>query len=470
MTTSMIPGPKGKPYFGIATDIIDDFLGTLNELATTYGDIVQFKIFGRTFYLIRNPDDVREVLVTKAKQFPKGGRDIGIMRKMIGNGLVTNVDQSSHKRQRKFAQPAFHHKRIANYAETMGQYSAEMVDTWQDGMKLDASDAMYELTMYIVSKTLFDADKAEMAAGADKIAKAIHNLQTIANTDFDLPFLIPTWLPTKRSRLYNESKHTLDSTIEAIITKRRASAVDGVVEDKGDLLSMLMMAQDEDGNHMEDQQLRDEVITLFVAGHETTSNALTWTWYLLSQHPEVVAKLEAELDTVLQGRPPTLADLPQLTYTKQIINESMRLYPPAHGLNSRQATKGAKIGNTVLPKDGNIFIFPHVLHRNPKYFDRPEQFDPERWTPEFEAQLPKYAYIPFGGGPRVCIGNAFAMMEAQLVIATIAQRFRLHLEPNQTVEPNPLITLSVKNGLKMSAHERRTIKSDAIVESELPVG
>jgi cytochrome P450 len=244
--------------------------------------------------------------------------------------------------------------------------------------------------------------------------------------------------------------------MEKIIAGRRQTAVNGQVADTGDLLSMLMLSVDEDGEFMDDTQLRDEVATLFAAGHETTSNVLSWTWYLLAQHPELEARLHEELDTVLAGRQPTLADLPSLPYSLQIIKESMRLYPPAWVLNGRLTLEDAEIGGYTIPKGSTVFISPYVMHHLPQYFDEPETFKPERFTPEFEKSLPKYAYMPFGGGARVCIGNSFAMMEAHLILVAIAQRFRLELATAESVRYKAKITLTPADGIKMRLVERET--------------
>jgi cytochrome P450 len=260
--------------------------------------------------------------------------------------------------------------------------------------------------------------------------------------------------PTKNNRLRKKAKAVFYDTIDQLIAERRETAVNGQIEDTGDLLSMLLLTQDETGRAMDDNQVRDEMVTFFAAGHETTSNALTWTWYLLSQHPEVEALLHEEVDRVLEGRLPALHDLAQLPYTEMVLKEAMRLYPPAWTLSARQATEDTTIGDYPVPKNTLVFVAPYAVHRRPEYFPEPERFDPQRFTPENEKKLPRYAYIPFGAGPRVCVGNFFAMMEAQLIIATIAQRFRLQLEPGQEIALNPLITLSPKYGLKMRLVER----------------
>jgi len=313
---------------------------------------------------------------------------------------------------------------------------------------------MMSLTMFVVAKTLFNADMDEMAGQAKTIGHAIEELQAISNSEYKAIFNWPEWIPTPKNRRRKKSRNVIYSTIDNLIAERRATAVNGRVADTGDLLSMLLLAQDEDGRTMNDNQVRDELVTLFAAGHETTSNALAWTWYLLSQHPDVEAKLHREVDTVLDGRLPTLQDLPNLPYTEMVLKESMRLYPPAWTLSARQAVEDTTVGDYLIPKDRLIFVAPYAVHRRPQFFPEPERFDPERFTPENEKKLPRYAYVPFGAGPRVCIGNSFAMMEAHLILVTIAQRFRLELDPDQEIELNPLITLSPKYGLKMRVIKR----------------
>lgn len=452
-----IPGPRALPLVGSLGPLSGDALVTLPALTAEYGPIVRFGILGRQFVLLADPELIREVLVEKADLFPKAQRDVEILGRFLGKGLVTN-NGASHRRQRKLAQPAFHHRRIQAYAETMVDYAAAQVDGWHDGAVYDIGEEMRRLTMYIVAKTLFDVDHDEIEAFAAGVGMSIHNLQQISDERFDELFSLPDWVPTARNRLDRRSRETLNAAVDQIIALRRAQAVDGEVPDRGDLLSMLMLARDEDGRPMDDQQLRDEVVTLFVAGHETTSNALTWTWLLLAQRPEVAAQLRAELDAALgveNGRRlPTLADLPQLPYTLQVIKESMRLYPPVWVLNTRTASEDTTIGEYVIPKGTNVFISQYVMHRRARFFPDPEHFDPRRWTPEFEASLPKFAYMPFGGGPRVCIGNSFAMMEAQLLLAAIAQRWDLALLPGQSPAPAALITLGPKTPIQMRAHQR----------------
>ena len=453
MNPKPIPGPGRSFPFGSAMDFIKDPPRFLNSLADEYGDIVRFYFFGRSLYMVNSPDYIREVLVTKADAFPKAERDISILRKLVGNGLLTSQGDF-HKQQRKLAQPAFHKQRIQNYAETMVSYTDRLIDGWHDGEAREISEEMMSLTMFIVAKTLFDADMDTMAGLPETIGRAIEVGQAVSNAEYKSPFIWPEWVPTRNNRLRKKGRAVLYGTIDNLITERRATAVNGRVAGTGDLLSMLLLAQDEDGRTMPDNQVRDEMVTLFAAGHETTSNALSWTWYLLSQHPQVEARLHREVDEVLNGRLPTLADLPQLPYAEMVLKEAMRLYPPAWTLNTRQAAADTTVGDYLIPKDRLIFVAPYTMHRRPEFFPEPERFDPERFNPENEKKLPRYAYVPFGAGPRVCIGNSFAMMEAHLILATIAQRFRLELDPEQKVELNPLITLSPKFGLKMRVVKR----------------
>lgn len=457
MTIKRPPGPPGNFLLGALRDFGADQPNYLLQLAKTYGDITHFRLAQFHVYLLANSDYIREVLVTQADTFEKAPLDKKILSKFLGNGLLTS-EGSFHARQRRLAQPAFHTKRIRTYANVMVDYTEHLLEAWQPGQTYDVAEEMMRLTMYIVSKTLFDADAVtETGDTAVIVGQAIHDLQTASNNDYRRGFPLPDWLPTGDNRKRNRAVGLYSHTIDQIISERRSTAVDGPIQDTGDLLSMLMLAQDEDGSYMNDRQLRDEVATLFAAGHETTSNALSWTWYLLAQHPEAEAKLHTELDTVLDGRTPTLDDLPSLPYALQVVKEAMRLYPPAWILNGRVAVADTHIGGYPIPKGSTIFIAPYVMHRLPQHFPDPERFLPERWTPEMEKALPKYAYMPFGGGPRVCIGNAFAMMEAHLILATIAQRYRLQLVPGTAVTPRSQITMSPEGGLPMVVKARNVM-------------
>jgi cytochrome P450 len=460
MNTKIIPGPAGTPFLGSMRPFQANAPHFLTTLAHKYGPISKFKLFNLSVHLLSDPDYIRDVLVTNHKLFPKSELGLEIMRRFLGIGLLTSEGEY-HRQQRKLAQPAFHMRRIAGYADIMTDYTRRHLATWQDGDVRDVSEEMMALTMYIVSKTLFDADMDDMQGAAESIGKAIHILQQVTNDEFKLPVLLPTWLPTPNNRRRKEQRAVLYGTLEQIIDERRSPA-NGHLRDTGDLLSMLLLAEDDEGQPLSKQQVRDEVVTLFAAGHETTSNTLTWAWYLLSQHPAVEARLHEEVDQVLgagaDGRLPTLDDLPHLPYTEMVIKETLRLYPPAWVLASRQAVADTEIDGYPLPKDSLVFISPYALHRLPQYYPDPERFDPERFSPEREKELPRYAYIPFGGGPHVCIGNSFAMMEAQLLLATIAQRYRLTLL-QETIEMEPLVTLGIKDGLRMMLTERTAVST-----------
>ena len=362
---------KGYPWVGLAPQLVQSPAKLFIKLGEAHPEMIQFKVFGQMAYMVNSPELVREVLVTKGKKFRKADFEMELMGTFMGNGLVTNNNPTHHKRQRKLAQPAFHHRRIATYAEVMVDYTMQMLDGWEVGEVRDLSHEMRDLTMYIVAKTLFDADRNDMSSDASKLGRAIETFQAYTDDNFGLPIRIPMWIPTRANRRFKVDKQFVDQTLLKMINARRASG-----EDKGDLLSMLLMAQDEDGGGMDDRQLLDEVITLFAAGHETTSNALTWTWYQLSQHPDVYKRMHAEIDTVLQERTPTLHDLPSLPYTLMVLKESMRLLPSVYSLNGRMANEAVQIGDYQIPKGGYIGIAPIGLHRSSHLWDEPERFDP----------------------------------------------------------------------------------------------
>lgn len=464
------PHHRGTAFAGSVFEFSKEGPEFLTRMAAEYGEIVRFDVFHFPIYLVSSPELIREVLVTKAKLFPKSDRDIAILAPFLGEGLVT-INGQQHKRQRKLAQPAFHTRRINNYAEIMSSYAERIMRDWQPGQQIDMSDEMMELTMFIVCKTLFDADWESMEDVAKRVGLAMEELQEVSDYNFSLPVQLPLWIPTKINRQAKAARAVLDETINRIVQERRAAELNNGPQDTGDLLSMFLMAEYDDKSMMDDNEVRDQLVTLFAAGHETTSNALTWTWYLLSQHPEIEAKLQHELDSVLAGQRPTLADLPNLPYTEMVLKESMRMYPPVWTLNARQASEDITIGEYSIPKGAHVMVSPYVMHRHPDYFSDPMAFDPERFRPENEAQLPKYVYMPFGGGPRVCIGNSFAMMEAQLILATMAQRYSFELDPSQQIELNAQITMSSLHGMKMTIRERMPIveSKQAVVESELPV-
>ena len=451
MTNNLPPGPPpARNIFQVMRlmgQLNQDSLGTFAEWSRAYGDIFAIKIMNMQQWVVTHPEHIHQILVTDADKFIKdaGYKDErrGLAR-FLGNGLL-NSDGEFWKRQRRLVAPALHTRRIEAYAETMVDYTVKMLDTWQDATQVDISHEMSGLTMQIVAKTLFNADVSE---DIDTVYKTMAVIQK-ASGDMTV---LPEWVPTPIKFKSRQAVSDLDRIVYGLIRERRASG-----DDKGDLLSMLLLAQDDEGNGMSDKQARDEAVTLFLAGHETTANSLNWTWYQLAQHPEVEAKLHAELDSVLGGRPPTLDDLKHLPYTEMVMKESMRLYPPAWSF-SREAVVDVPLGDYVIPKGTVVAIINYLTHRDPRWWDQPEAFLPERFSPEHEKDVRKYAYVPFGGGPRICIGNSFAMMEARLLLATIASRYRLTLQPGQKVETQPLITLNPKNGLPMTLYAREPVR------------
>jgi cytochrome P450 len=439
------PGPKGQLLGGNFRPFRRDALSYLQKAALTHGDIVYFRFGPQHVYFLNHPDLIKDVLVTHHQSFMKG-RALQRSKRLLGEGLLTS-EGDFHRRQRRLAQPAFHRGRIASYASVMTEMAARTAARWHDGETLDISQEMMRLTLAIVGKTLFDAD---VEREADEIGAALTAVMEL----FDM-LLMPfsellEKLPLPHVRRFRRAKERLDTTIYRIIEERRQSK-----EDRGDLLSMLLSARDEegDGGGMSNLQVRDEVMTLFLAGHETTANALTWTWYLLSEHAEVEAKLHAELNTVLEGRAPAMDDVPRLRYTEMVLAEAMRLYPPAWAIG-RLALKDYEVGGYTLPAKSLVLLSQYVTQRDARFFPAPARFDPERWTPEAKEARPQFSYFPFGGGPRRCIGEGFAWMEGILLIATLAQHWRMRLVPNHRVETNAVITLRPKYGMRMTVEKK----------------
>ncbi len=433
------PGPDAagrKKFSGQLGLVRRDPLGFFTHCARTYGDITGMRYFNFRVFFINNPDYIEDVLVNNARKFHKG-RVLQANKGLFGEGLLTS-EGSFWLRQRRLAQPAFHRARIATYAETMVRYTERLLETWRDGEERDIHEEMMRVTLRIVGKTLFDAD---VAKDAQEVGQSLELLLELS-ADFGKAILIPAWLPTPHNIRKARAIKKLDKIIYRIIEERRKSE-----RDTGDLLSMLLAARDEDGSRMTDKQLRDESITLFLAGHETTANALSWTWWLLAQNPEVEKKLHAELDSILAGQAPTLDDVAKLKYTEQVLTESLRLYPPAWG-TARVAIEDHEIGGYKVPKGTGISFTQWTMHRDPRWFADPEKFQPERWEDGLAKRLPRFAYFPFGGGPRQCIGNTFALMEATLVLATIAQKFRFRLVEGHPVVPLPSITLRPRHGIR----------------------
>ncbi len=419
-----------------------EFLQTLAKL----GDVAFFKMGGQPAYLVNHPDLARDLLVVNAHKFMKG-RALQRAKTLLGEGLLTSEGES-HLRQRRMIQPAFHREKIKSYAEAMTDFAAQMANDWKDGEVRDVDREMMHLTLQIVGKTLFSANVED---DASKVGEALTTLIKMFSYLL-LPFSeILEKLPIPHARRFSRAKETLDAVIYEIINERRKLG-----EDKGDLLSMLLLAQDEDdGGGMTDRQVRDECLTLFLAGHETTANALAWTFYCLSQNPETEAKLHEELDRVLQNRRvPTVEDLPNLKYTESVLAESMRLFPPAWVLG-RLAIEEHEFNSYKIPKGALVLASMYVLQRDARFWTDAEIFKPERWeTQSVKEAGQKFIYFPFGAGVRRCVGEQFAWMEGILLLATLARKWKLSLMPEQKIGLQPMMTLRPKYGMKMRIEKR----------------
>jgi cytochrome P450 len=437
------PGPKGHLLVGVLPEFRKDPAGFLEKMARQYGDVVYIPLGRQHIYYVGHPDAIRDILITHQNKFKKS-RMLERARVLLGDGLLTSEGQH-HRRQRRLVQPAFHRDRLAGYGAVMVERAAMLRDQWQPGQSFDAMQEMLRLTLAIVSKTLFSAD---VDSEADQIGLALTQVFGLFEVVL-MPFSeLLEKLPLPAVRRFKRARKRLDETIYRLIAEHRASG-----GDSGDLLSMLLLARDEEGSGgMTDTQVRDEALTLFLAGHETTADALTWAWYLLSQNPQAEAALHAELDRVLAGRLPSFEDLPQLRYTEGVFAETLRLYPPAWGIG-RRALEDYPVGDFVVPARSVVLTSPYAVHRDPRWFPEPLVFRPERWLADDPAR-PKFAYFPFGGGARVCIGERFAWMEGTLLLAVIGQRWRFRLEPGQRVETQARITLRPKHGMRMTAEPR----------------
>ena len=439
------PGPQPSFLNTIIYRPGRDPLVFFSNLARQYGDLAYLRMAGEHLFVASNPAVIRDVLVTHNQNFHKS-RGLERIKILLGEGLLTSED-AFHLRQRRLMQPAFHRGRIAAYASTMVAYADRVRRGWTPGTTLDIAREMSRLTLLIVGKTLFDAD---VESQARDVGEAMSGLMDSFWT-LMLPFGATLQrLPIPQMRRGRKARERLDAIIYGIIRERRAN-----LGDRGDLLSMLLMAQDDQdrGRGMTDRQVRDEAMTIFLAGHETTANALTWTWYLLSQSPDVERQLHEEIDAALKGRLPTVADIDRLPYTNRVVTESMRLYPPAWMIG-RRAVNEYRIGPYYVPSRSIIVMSQWIVHRDPRHYADPERFDPDRWTPEFKAALPRFAYFPFGGGPRQCIGESFAWMELVLLVATFAQQWRFELVPGHPVVPQAAVTLRPKYGMRMTPNVR----------------
>lgn len=430
-----------KYYYNFFADPI----GFVSGRFTRYGDVYYVDTKDGGLYVIRHPDHMRQVLVTDAASYRKTHAALRRISEVLGEGLV-NSDGAVWKRHRRMIQPAFRKERLRHYATMMVQEAIAEVERWSVQAPLDLGAAMTQLTLRVVSRSLFSHD---VARDIDDVGAAVSAFQgSISRPDF-----FPRWLPTPQRQQMRRSVGNLDHMMYELVRQRRARLADG--SGSHDLLQMLLEVKDEqgDGAGLSDQEIRDQLVTFFLAGHETTSHALTWTWYLLSQNPAEEARLHAELDAVLGDRPPTFDDLEALPYAGRVIKEAMRMYPPVYMI-ARKAHRDTHIGDHAVPAGSEIAAWVYMTHRDHRWYSEPDVFRPDRFTPEREAALPKQAYLPFGSGPRTCIGKIFATVEATLLLATMAQRFSLRTQPGHRVEVQPRVTLLPRYGMPMLVHRR----------------
>jgi cytochrome P450 len=471
VVTKFPPGPTYKLPGKLLRQFIRDPINTLSTIAREYGEISYFKLGPEHVYLINNPDYIEKVLIYDHRNFKKGKR-LQTAKAVLGEGLVTS-EGDFHNHQRRLIQPIFHPKQIMIYSNIMTDYAIRMRNRWKDGSTVDISEEMMRLTLGIICKSVLNYDVESEAQEVGKALTTVRNYSKRLQSPIGQVLnKIPILPAPKRAR---EARKKLDSLVYGLISDRRQQEESGNEMRYDDLLSRLMQAQESNtANHisnngnsststspistsdgkMSDRQVRDEVMTIFIAGHETTSNALTWTFYLLSQYPNVERKLHDEIELVLGNRIPTADDIPKLRYTEMVLRESMRVYPPVWTMG-RHVENDYSVGEYTIPAGSSILMCQYVMHHDPRYYEKPEEFNPDRWTDDFKTRLPRFSYFPFGGGIRGCIGEPFAWMEGVLIIATIAQEWSMHLVTSQRIKLDPAITLRSKYGMKMKLSQRR---------------
>jgi cytochrome P450 len=439
------PGPRGGLLLGSLPEIRRDPLAFLSRVGAEYGDIVRIRLGPLNAFVLNHPDDVEHVLITHQHRFIKG-RTLSRARRLFGHGLLTS-DGALHTRQRRLVQPVFHRTRLNDYAGIMATAAAERRDTWRDGHVIDIAGEMNRLTLMITARLLFGRD-------GDAVAAEIGEALDIVSSHFEvavLPFAFVDLLPLPRARRFHIARQKLDRAIYGVIERRRR---DG--GERNDVVSSLMASRDEgDGEPMSDGQLRDELVTLLLASHETTANALGWTWYLLSGHADATERMHGEIDSVLgAGRLPTAADVQGLPFTRMVLAESMRLYPPAW-LIARVAVEDHQVRGYTIPRGAIVVLSPWIAHRNKVHFPGPERFEPDRWQPELQNGRPRFSYFPFGGGSRGCMGEAFAWMEGVILLSVIAQRWRFRfVDAPRHPAMHPGLTLTPKEGIRVRVEER----------------
>jgi cytochrome P450 len=439
-----LPGPRGHWLLGALPRLRTDMLGFFEECFREHGDAAYFRVGNRRSMLLSHPDDIERVLVAENRRFIKNYALI-FLQPLMGNGLLLN-EGASWLRQRRLIQPAFARPRVESYAPVMAHSVQRLIEAWREGQTHDIASAMMQLTMTIAGRTLLGIDVGDRFS---EVARCLETVMYDFLARFGAALPLPRWIPTPRNLRLKWTIARLDRIVQQLIDERRSAGPGG-----SDFLSLLLHARDEeDGQGISDRQIRDEVMTMFLAGHETTANALAWTWYLLGQHPQIQQRVQDEARQVLGGREPAAADIAKLTFCEQVIRESMRLYPPAYVVG-RRPVEDVTIGGHFLPAGTNVLMSQWIVHRDPRWFTDPLRFDPDRWSNGLTNHLPKYAYFPFGGGPRVCIGNAFAMFEAPLVLAVMAQQLTLELVTQGPLRIQPAVTLRPGQPIEMRVRQR----------------
>jgi cytochrome P450 len=440
------PGPKGAPIVGMALQIRKDPLAGMMQMTRDYGDVVRFYVMMQERTIVNSPDLINQVLVIQQAKFHKSELTRRITTRILGQGLLIS-EGDFWRRQRRLAQPAFHRARMAEYGATMLELAEAHIRNWRDGDQRSISEEMMSLTLDIAVKTLFGTT---LPSESRQIGQAMTFLMRYSLRRNRLPVRIPESWPTPSNRRADRELEFVNSFVQCIIDERRAELNSN---HHNDLLALLMGAMDEDGTQMTPQQLHDETMTLFLAGHETTAQMLSWTWFALSGNPAAEEKLHEELHGVLGGRAPAAEDFPRLPYLRAVMNEVLRLYPPAYIL-ARETMEPCELGGFDIHKGSTVVISQWIMHRDERYYDDPLAFRPERWLDGLQDRLPAGAYFPFSTGPRRCIGEGFALLEAAIVIATLAQKFKFRLVPGTEVVPEPLITLRPRNAIQMTLHSR----------------
>ena len=444
-STQPIPGPRGKPIIGMIPEMMGDMLGMFMNITREYGGIVQFKLFNKPYLLVTNPDYVKHILQDHYRNYIRG-RSVETGRVLLGDGLPL-TDGDFWLRERRLMQPAFHRQRLLSLVEKMTQTIAERLDGWKKFNQVDMEIEMSQLTLTIIIQAMFSARLTHQIGDLAEAFKTASQFMLWRSQQMWAP---PLWVPVPRNASYNKALKTLNEIVYPLIEEARKNP-------GNDLLDIMLEARDEQtGESMTDKQVRDEVVTIFFAGHETSAASMTWMFYLISQHSGVEMKLRKEIADVLDGRTPAFADLPKLTYHQKVIQETLRLYPAAY-LFAREAVGDQILEGYKIPAGTMIFITPYVTHRDSRFWADPERFDPERFQPDQVAKRPAHVYFPFGEGPHVCIGNNFAITEMQLILAMALQRFNFQLASDQKIGLSLEATLRPKYGMRMNIE---TVRAD----------